>query len=260
MDPHTAPRIIILFPTISLNGAPPAIGIVDATSLQFFDFLREHRGHGVRIALASMSKPQPYFSTPGAEKPDAHRSTPIYSRLTCVTDAWCSFAHSYPDEGFGSESKFHGVEDLATLLELTATNVMDPAADVCLQLCADYENSRPVVIDFRAWYEDIRAHGWFTGTIEEFWSALRDMTVRTEGASLTISLPWHVKVKQLGPAVEYEPFEQDIKFYFRAYIKFGEGEALETVPLSISHFASAFEDAARTVDGLKPANNRRIDD
>lgn len=237
------PKALLLFPAIAIGDAPLTYGIIEigeGRGASFFDALRIHLQDAIAFSKASSD---------GVVIPMGGKNyiTPRYKFLS-GTAHWCEFLPRYPDQ-HPFEDRFHGVEDMETLVGHTADDLLEPNRDIDEILG---EETRPAVINFQAWYQNVQSNGWFTGTIEQFAEAVRELYVRTEGSELVLMLPWRLPVTKHvvdkhGTRTEFAPFEQDIEFFFNHDIKHSDHEKLETVSVKLAPFISAFEDAVKSI-------------
>lgn len=230
------PKALILFP--ATDGFYGVVEIREDD--RFFSTMRLHLQHVTDVAKASADEPV-------LDWREKWTSLVLYDTLTS-NSSWCSFIEKYPEEDFEEDSEgnpiFRGVEDFASLLACTIDNVMNENCDVEAQLDNSEGEGRPVVINFKEWYENCASNGWFKGTIEDFHARIQDLYLRTELDRLVLDLPIGLEVVRRGPVREYG--RVNISFRFTGEKKHSD-EVIETMPVVLNDFIGPFEDAVRSL-------------
>jgi hypothetical protein len=244
------PKGLILFPAHPLNDAPQSYGVVEISQSRgaaFFEVLRQHAQYAADIARASASPPITHNGKTYV--------TPLYNHLSSYS-GMCSFLHTHPEDRKSFEESFHGVEDIETLLQMTAENVLEPNHrgdnDILAALDDSEGDGKPVLVNLAKWYENCRIGGFFTDSPEAFWVSLQEQMINTEADSIIVELPLQMPIKRHvldknGRTIEFEPFEKNIEFYFACAVKHSDIEQMETRRTPILPFVAAFEDAVRSL-------------
>lgn len=233
------PKALILFPTQSHSTNVDVYGCVPIfPDDSFVNDMREHLARTIELTKTS--------ARPAKKNPEGKWYTSVPYMKLIADDSWCIYLKAHPDPKV-MDMLFHGIDDFESLLQLSATDLMDPSSDVAVSLDVTDDEPQPVVIDFLAWHEGLKRHGWFTGTPAELYSALLKLQARTELDRLELHLPWPVDVKRAGPVLELMPFEGHVRFSFRTSVRHSDNEEFVTEEFPLAAFLSIIEDALGSV-------------
>lgn len=192
------PKILILFTVY--NEYPDAerrVGVL-APDRQFFQLLQEHLDATLTF----------FCTVPQAMKVGVNGVEFRYRELT--TDHGTGFLEFISRDREIVEQRGETIDDL---LSVCATDLLRP--DVVVEATLE-EAEQPAVIDFKEWHQALFDSGYFEGSIDEFWEALKAQGANLRGERIVIGMP---EFSNKGDKLEKLPY-----FTFRARDKHSDSE------------------------------------